>query len=150
VRELTPEACRQVVADTRVAYVSHIADDEPYVTPMSYVVHEGEFVFRTVRGRRLAALEADPRVCVAVSRETEGGGWESVVFWGTARFVDDPSTEAAVISELLAKYHTESALGFSSPSVFPEERIVVAVTPERMSGRASGSGLSTETRPGRL
>jgi nitroimidazol reductase NimA-like FMN-containing flavoprotein (pyridoxamine 5'-phosphate oxidase superfamily) len=149
-KELPPEVCRHIIGEERIAHLAQIDDGEPYITPLSYVLHEGDLVFRTAPGRRVEALRRDPNVCVEVSRETPGSGWESVIFWGTARFVDDPSVEATVVSALLAKYHTESALGFSSPSIFPEDRLVVAVTPERMTGRASGGDLSTETRPGRL
>jgi nitroimidazol reductase NimA-like FMN-containing flavoprotein (pyridoxamine 5'-phosphate oxidase superfamily) len=149
-RELTPEHCRRILAEERIAHLAQIHEEEPYVTPLSYVVHEGDVVFRTAPGRRVDGLRRDPRVCVEVSRETEPGGWESVVFWGTARFLEDPSIEAEVVAALLAKYHTASALGFSSPAAFPEDRLVVAITPEHLSGRASGGGLSTETRPGRL
>ncbi len=149
-RELTPDRCWEVIRDERVAHLAQIDDGEPYVTPLSYVIHEGEFHFRTAAGKRVEALRRDPLVCVEISRDKPEGGWESVVFWGTARFIDDPSTEAAIVSALLTKYHSESALGFSSPSIFPEERFLVAITPGRISGRASGGGLSTETRPGRL
>jgi nitroimidazol reductase NimA-like FMN-containing flavoprotein (pyridoxamine 5'-phosphate oxidase superfamily) len=149
-KELTTDACWQLMEEEQVAHVAQIDGDEPYVTPMSYVIHDGDFVFRTVAGRRVEALRRRPRVCVEISRSLPGAGWESVVFWGDARFVDDPDTEASIVAALLAKYHSESALGFSSPAIFPEERFLVAITPERLSGRTSGSGFSTETRPGRL
>ena len=148
--ELTPDNCWDIIHDERVAHLAQIDDGEPYVTPLSYVIHDGDFLFRTAAGRRVDALRHNPRVCVEISRGKPDGGWESVVFWGDARFVDDPSTEANIVGALLAKYHSESVLGFSSPSIFPEERYLIAITPERLSGRASGGGLSTETRPGRL
>ena len=149
-RELAPDRCWEIIHDERVGHLAQIDEGEPYVTPLSYVIHAGDFLFRTAAGRRVDALRREPRVCVEISRDKPDVGWESVVFWGNARFVDDPSTEAAVVEALLAKYHSESALGFSSPSIFPEERYLVAITPESISGRASGGGLSTETRPGRL
>ena len=142
-RELALDDCWKIIHEERVAHVALVDGGEPYVTPLSYVIHDGDLVFRTVAGRRVEALRRSPRVCVEISRDTPGEGWESVVLWGTARFVDDPSTEAAVVAALLAKYHSESALGFSSPSVFPEERFVVAVTPEDVSGRTSGRSTST-------
>jgi nitroimidazol reductase NimA-like FMN-containing flavoprotein (pyridoxamine 5'-phosphate oxidase superfamily) len=148
--ELTPEQCWEVLESGTIAHIAVVADGEPYVTPLSYVVRDGEFLFRTAPGRRTSAMQGHPRVCVEVSRLKDDGGWESVVFWGEARFIDDPNRHADVVAALLAKYHTESALGFSSPSVFPQERFVIAITPEDLSGRASGGGLSSTTRPGRL
>lgn len=148
--ELSPEECRAVLEQGRVAHIAQIDRDEPYVTPMSYVVLGGEFFFRTGQGRRLEALRRDPRVCVEVSRRREDAGWESVLLRGRARIVEDLRLEAEAIAALLTKYHTESALGFSAPAVHPEERPVVAITPEQVTGRASGHGLSAATRPGLL
>jgi hypothetical protein len=148
--ELTPEECRDLLEDGRVAHIAQVDRGEPYVTPMSYVMLRGDLCFRSGPGRRLDALRRDPRVCVEVSRPRADGGWESVVFRGTARLVDDTALEAEAIAALLAKYHSETALGFSAPAVFPEERPVLAITPEQVTGRASGGGLSAATRPGRL
>lgn len=149
-RDLGPEECREVLEAGRVAHLAVISEGEPYVTPLSYVLRGDELLFRSAPGRRADALAADPRVCLEVSRTREDTGWESVVLWGTARRVEDPGVHADVVAALLAKYHTESALGFSAPAVFPEERHVVAVSIERLTGRASGGGFSASTRPGRL
>jgi nitroimidazol reductase NimA-like FMN-containing flavoprotein (pyridoxamine 5'-phosphate oxidase superfamily) len=148
--ELTTEECRDVLDRGRVAHIAQVDRGEPYVTPMSYVMIRGDFCFRSGSGRRLEALRRDPRVCVEVSRPRDDGGWESVMFRGVARPLADTRLEAEVIAALLAKYHSETAFGFSAPAVFPEERPVVAITPEQVTGRASGGGLSAATRPGRL
>ncbi|MBM3694659.1 MAG: pyridoxamine 5'-phosphate oxidase family protein [Actinobacteria bacterium] len=148
--ELTPDECGEILEQGRVAHIAQVDHGEPYVTPMSFVMLHGDLVFRTGPGRRLEALRHDPRVCVEVSRPREDTGWESVLFWGRARLVTDAHLEEEAVAALLAKYHTESALGFSEPAVYPEERPVVAVTPELVTGRASGHGISAVTRPGRL
>jgi len=148
--ELNADQCREILEQGRVAHIAQIDGGAPYVTPMSYVMLGGDLVFRTGEGRRLEALRRDPRVCVEVSRPREDTGWESVMVRGRARFVTDSRLEEEAIAALLAKYHGESALGFSVPAVYPEERPVVAVTPEETTGRASGGGLSAATRPGRL
>lgn len=148
--ELTADRCRTILEEGRVAHIAQIDGDAPYVTPMSYVLLGEDLVFRTGPGRRLEALRRDPRVCIEVSQPREDTGWESVIVRGQARLITDPRREQEAIAALLAKYHSESALGFSAPAVYPEERPVVAVTPEETTGRASGGGLSTSTRPGRL
>jgi len=147
--ELTPEECLEVLEGGPIAHIAVVDDGEPYITPMSYVLADGEFLFRTVPGRRTRAMQANSRVCVEVTHLKEDGGWESVLFWGEARLVEDPNRQADVVAALLAKYHTESALGFP-PSVFPQERYVFSIAPQDLTGRASGTGLSSTTRPGRL
>lgn len=149
--ELAPEECWEVLRAGRVAHVAVVADDEPYVTPLSYVVLGGAFLFRSGPGRRASAIEAGGRVCVEVTHLEEGGCWRSVLFWGAPGVVDDPARHAEVVAALLAKYPDETAPGFSAPASFPEERRVVEIIPERMTGRSGrGDGTTPGTRPGRL
>ena len=138
-----------ILEQTPTAHVACIADGEPYVTPMSFVMVDDVFYMRTGNGRRVSALRADPRVCVEVSRPTVGEGWESVVFWGEARFIDDIETRATVVAAFLHKYHGPTFRA-SITRVLPEELPMIAISPERLSGRASGGGFETNTWPGRL
>lgn len=148
--DLTTEDCERILNDGRIAHIACTAQGQPYVTPMSYVMIEGDLYFRTGTGRRVDALRASPRSCIEVTILREGDAWESVVFWGDARFIEDPDTRSEVVAALLRKYHSETALGSSTPSILPTEYPIVAITPESVTGRASGGGLTSKTRPGRL
>jgi nitroimidazol reductase NimA-like FMN-containing flavoprotein (pyridoxamine 5'-phosphate oxidase superfamily) len=141
--------CREVLDRARVAHIAQIAGGEPYVTPMSFVMLEGDLVFRTAPGQRVEALRADPRVCIEVTVIAADESWESVVLRGRARLDDDPTREAAVVAALLAKYHSDSPLAYATPEALPAERQVVTIQIDEVSGRTSGSGPET-TRPGRL
>ena len=148
--ELTTAQCEEILEAAQVAHVGVVDAGEPYVTPMSFVMVDGDLATRTGPGRRIDAMRTAPRVCVEVSRTRDDGGWESVVFWGAARFVEDPNIQADVVARLLAKYHSESAFSLSSNSVGPSQRHVIVVTPDKITGRASGSGFSATLKPGRL
>ncbi len=149
--ELDEQRCLRILDETDTAHLACIADGEPYVTAMSFVMVDGVCYFRTARGRRVDALRSDPRVCVEVSRRTDGDGWESVLFTGTAGFVpeDDTATRAPVVAAFLHKYRAP-ALAAAITSVLPSERPLIAVVPERITGRASGGGFAANTLPGRL
>jgi nitroimidazol reductase NimA-like FMN-containing flavoprotein (pyridoxamine 5'-phosphate oxidase superfamily) len=147
--ELTLEQCEQILAEEPTAFVACLSEGEPYVAPMSYVIDSGDVCFRTGRGRRTEALAANPRVCVAVSRSADDGSWQSVILWGEARLVEDPGRESEIIAGLLHKYG-ESGFEIAAGQHLPVEKPVYAVTPDRVSGRASGGGLSPSTHPGRL
>jgi len=149
--ELDEERCRLILQGTDTAHLACLADGEPYVTAMSFVMVAGECCFRTARGRRVTALRSDPRVCVEVSRPSVGDGWESVVFSGVARFIpeDDTEARAEVVAAFLRKYRAP-ALAATITSVLPTEHPMFAVLPERMTGRASGGGFEANTLPGRI
>ena len=148
--DLTADECERILAEGRVAHIACSSEGQPYVTPMSYVIVDGDFYFRTGTGRRDDAIRANPRCCIDVTILREGEAWESVVFWGDARFIDDPEERSSVVAALLSKYHSDSAMGSPSPSTLPVEHPIVAITPESVTGRASGGGLTSKTRPGRL
>lgn len=148
--DLTPEECARVLEEGYVAHIGVVSDGVPYVTPMSYVILGGEVCFRTGPGRRVEALRTDPRCCVEVTILRESDTWESVLFWGSARFIDEPGERSEVVAAILHKYHTESPLGSSSPPFLPKEHPIIAIRPEDLTGRASGRELGQQTRPGRL
>lgn len=148
--DLTPQECERILTEGYIAHIGVLSNGEPYVTPMSYVLLNGDLHFRTGPGRRVEALRAHPRCCVEITILRESDAWESVLFWGDARFIDEPEHRSDVVAAILHKYHTESPLGSSSPSFLPEEHPIVAITPEALTGRASGRGLGRQTRPGRL
>jgi nitroimidazol reductase NimA-like FMN-containing flavoprotein (pyridoxamine 5'-phosphate oxidase superfamily) len=148
--ELTAEDCERILTEGRIAHIASTSQGEPYVTPMSFVMIDDDLFFRTGPGRRVDALRASPRACIEVTILREGDAWESVIFWGEARFIDDPAERATIVAALLHKYHTDTVLGASTPSIVPTDLPIVGITPEDVAGRASGGGLTSKTRPGRL
>jgi nitroimidazol reductase NimA-like FMN-containing flavoprotein (pyridoxamine 5'-phosphate oxidase superfamily) len=148
--DLETTECLRVLDEGYVAHIGVISGGLPYVTPMSYVFIDDTVFFRTGPGRRADALREEPLCCVEVTILREDDAWESVLFWGEARFVDDPNERSNVVAALLHKYHTEAPLGSSSPSFLPTEHPIIAIEPSELTGRASGRALGRQTRPGRL
>lgn len=148
--DLEHEECLRILDEGYIAHIGVLADAVPYVTPMSYVMVGDVLYFRTGPGRRVDALRAQPRCCVEITILRESDAWESVLFWGDARFIEEPNERADVVAALLRKYHTASPLGSSSPAFLPQDHPIVAISPEDLTGRASGRGLGKQTRPGRL
>lgn len=147
--DLTDEECLRLLDEGRVAHVACIADGEPYVTPISYVILDGRIHFRTALGRRIDALQRDPRLSISVVKLGDGGSWRSVIVSGRARIIEDPAIEADVISALIHKYG-DSPLAFSRPAVLPKARPVVAVDASDMTGRTSSDPLGPGIHPGRV
>ena len=76
VQELTENEARDLLEIADVAHLGVIADGEPYVTAVSFVISGNLFLFRTGPGRRLRAIERGSPVCVEVSEyDSETGDW---------------------------------------------------------------------------
>jgi nitroimidazol reductase NimA-like FMN-containing flavoprotein (pyridoxamine 5'-phosphate oxidase superfamily) len=66
-RDLTWDRCRDLLAEARLAHIAVISDDEPYVSPVSFVLVGDAICIRTGEGKRVDALRQNPRACVEVS-----------------------------------------------------------------------------------
>ena len=89
-QELTETEARDLLERAEVAHLGVIADGEPYVTAVSFVISGNLFLFRTGPGRRLRAIESGSPVCVEVSEyDSETGDWASVVAVGPGSVIAD-------------------------------------------------------------
>lgn len=151
--EMTRDQAFEFLIAQAVGHLAVIDDGEPYVSPLSFVVADEVLYFRTLPGRRLAALKENPRLCVEVSSvDDQAGMWSSVCIWGNGEVVTDPNRQADVVGMLLEKYAdaSEPVLSFAKGPNFGFEASVVAVPIDEITGRISGSELGTHIRPGRL
>jgi nitroimidazol reductase NimA-like FMN-containing flavoprotein (pyridoxamine 5'-phosphate oxidase superfamily) len=150
--DMTPEKSLDLLNNGRIAHIGVIDDDEPYVSPVSYVIVDQELCFRTAPGRRIRAIRGHPVIGFETTRTTESGGWECVVARGEAYEVTDPHQAQTVVSALLQKYAAEIGSPLSSGARGPinEEMVIVAARLSEISGRTSGTWFSIPMRPGRL
>ncbi len=150
---MTREEALALLEDAPVAHLGVVSEGRPYVTPMSFVLDGDFIVFRTIAGRKLEAIRANPEVCVEASRfDPESGEWASVIVDGNARETDDQELRARVVAKLLDKYRAAIGSPLSRGGLQPMTGLphVVTVGIEEVSGMVSGSGFSHRTKPGRL
>jgi nitroimidazol reductase NimA-like FMN-containing flavoprotein (pyridoxamine 5'-phosphate oxidase superfamily) len=150
---MSEATAREFLERAPVAHVGVLAEGEPYVSPMSFVVDGNRILFRTMPGKRLSAIKANPKVSIEACRfDEESGDWASVIVTGEARLVDDDATRQLVMGKLFDKY--EQALGspLSRSGLQPlaSMPVVVDVEISEISGMASSGLFSQRTRPGRL
>jgi uncharacterized protein len=150
---LSREEAMEILTISHVAHIGVIADGEPYVTPMSYVVGEGRILFRTLPGKKLDAIRKSPRVSIEVSELDETtGDWVSVIAKGTAVETDDEALKSKVVEMLMDKYRAiiGSPLSTGGVPLLGGAPHVVVVSLDEVSGMSSGRGWDHRTRPGRL
>ena len=152
--QMTPEEAMEVLEEAPVAHIGMVDDGKPYVTPMSFVVSENRILFRTMPGRKVDILKANPNVCIEVSiYDDDSGEWASVLVNGKASFVDDAMTRSDLIARLFRKY--EKVMGSplsrgSGMQMLPGDPHVVEIPIDEITGLVSGRGWSRRTRPGRM
>jgi nitroimidazol reductase NimA-like FMN-containing flavoprotein (pyridoxamine 5'-phosphate oxidase superfamily) len=150
--DMTTEATLDLLHSAPVAHIGVIDGLVPYVSPVSYVIVDQQFCFRTSVGRRIDAIRLNPAVSIEMMRTTGSGGWECVIAEGDAYEVDDPRQAQTIVSALLSKYSEQigSPLSVGARGPIRETAVIVAARLSNISGRTSGTWFSIPTRPGRL
>ena len=98
-------------AQTECCFMWTNADGDPVGVIMNFVHHEGRFWLTCTRRRkRVAAVEARPRVAIAISsRGTDIGVSQAVTFKGDAVVHDDDQTKSWFYPALAARVRPDDA-----------------------------------------
>lgn len=150
---ISEQKAREFLGAQPVAHIGVIADGEPYVTPLSFVVEGDRLLFRTKAGRRLRAIEENPIVSVEASLyDEETGEWTSVIAKGRAAETSDPAIKEVALEGLYAKYRQVLGSPLTRGGAQPLATLphVVVVDIEEISGMSSSGPFSIPTRPGHL
>lgn len=114
VRMFTLDTSREEVllnTQTECTFMWSTKDGDPVGVIMNFVWQDGRFwITCTRRRKRVAAVEARPRVAIAVtSRGTKIGTSQAVTYKGNATVHDDDATKAWFYAALAARVRPESA-----------------------------------------
>ena len=93
--EISPDECLMLLDLAYVGRIGVSVGALPVIVPVNYVLHEGDVVFRTSAGTKLAAATADAVVAFEVDHHDPHGtrGW-SVLLRGRAEEIVDPAQVA--------------------------------------------------------
>lgn len=148
------EEALEVLASQHVAHLGIVIDGQPYVTPMSFVMDGERLLFRTMAGKKLDGIRANPKVCIeAAEYNPDTGDWVSVIVRGTARLADDADTKQGVVARLFGKYEKVMGSPLSGGGgLMPLGGTphVIEVPIDDVTGMSSGRGIRVRTKPGRM
>ena len=119
---------------TECTFMWTTSTGDPVGVIMNFVYHEGAFWLTCTRRRkRVAAVEARPRVAVAISsRGTDIGISQAVTYKGTAEVLDAPATLAWFYPLLAAKVRpgNESAQAAFVHHLDSPGRVLIRLAPD--------------------
>ncbi|MBT1074965.1 pyridoxamine 5'-phosphate oxidase family protein [Geobacter grbiciae] len=142
----TPREMELLLERMPVGRLAVVTEDGPYVVAVNYVFFENCIYFHSgLSGRKMEALQADPRVCFLVDEvgplvllERSCGisqVYKSVVCFGKAGVVEGSLEKRAILERMVQKY---------VPSTYPvppigdeniENTAIVRIAIESMSGK---------------
>ena len=104
------EEMEQILHEEVFGFLGMSKKDVPYVVPLNYTYIDGRIIFHcSLEGEKLDHIRANPQVCFSVARQpgqfrrhAQGSNCEvnseSVVCFGTARFIDNLAERAQIIN----------------------------------------------------
>jgi nitroimidazol reductase NimA-like FMN-containing flavoprotein (pyridoxamine 5'-phosphate oxidase superfamily) len=130
------------------AFYGHLgtsgADNQPYITPVNFVVNNGSIYFHCgIKGKKLDNIAWNPRVCFEVSELVKlctsqkacnfSCRYWSVLVFGKAEIVEQADEKLMAIDSLIKKYTTDD---YSLPDENELKRVnVVKINIETISGK---------------
>jgi uncharacterized protein len=89
INEMTPEECRDELAQTRLARLACEVDGQPYCVPV-YLVYDDSYLFGfSTMGYKIDCMRANPLVCVEIDDVKSQNEWMSVLVFGSYEELPD-------------------------------------------------------------
>lgn len=103
-RPLSDKETQDLLASGRVGRLGCIFNGEPYVVPVSYIFRDDRIYIHSLLGRKIAALRANPKVCLQTDEARDELQWRSAIAFGDYREVTDPVERDRAARELLERF----------------------------------------------
>lgn len=152
---LSDDACRVLLLDIGWGILSVVEEERvgrrrsparPFGVPVAYALDAGAIYVATGGGRKLDALEANPRLCLTVTDVQGFDKWRSVVLMGTARWLVDARERGRAIQSFAIQRRPRGyALGPDDARRFLNARIL-RIDIDELHGMARGEWASDPER----
>ncbi len=134
-----------IIAEAMICRLAMCDGNQPYIVPLNFAYRDDTLYFHcAIQGKKLDILANNNRVCFEMDVGLElkrgdsacasGMKYGSVIGFGTATVIDDPSEKAAALDILVEHYSV-------SPEEYPEALLnvmkVIKVDIESMTGKKS-------------
>jgi uncharacterized protein len=142
VRELSQDACGEMLASHRVARLACARENQPYVIPVHYAYSEGCAYAFTMPGKKLEILRANPRTALLVEESGKDHHWRSVLAEGQFEELPDRigckrerDHAWTLLSEHASWWEPGALKPDRQPLVRQSSHVFFRIWIERMSGR---------------
>lgn len=82
IKDMTVKECWQALEKAGFGRLACASDDQPYVTPIHFVVDGDDVYAFSMPGQKIEWMRSNPRVCLEVDAVTSRTDWTSVIAFG--------------------------------------------------------------------
>src|SRR5437868_10740945 len=139
INRMTRTEAHALLRENKLARLGCIADGEPYVVPINYVLDGESVLLHMLPGRKLTAVRQHPRVCLQVDRINDQFHWQSVIAYGRFEEITNGTERERALGQLLALFpHLTPVESFIANDAAAPAPIVCRVRIEEVTGVAEG------------
>lgn len=102
-RDVPQEAEALLTSEPLIAHLATCHDNKPHVAPIWYKYRAGTVEIATT-GRKLANIQANPRVALSVQKDENGVAQWGVTIRGTATVIEDEEESQAALRRINRRY----------------------------------------------
>lgn len=135
---LNEDEIRAVLRETGWGILAAEEAGQPYAVPVGYGYDGRALYIGSGPGRKLRALERNPRVCLTVADVTSLDVWVSVVVTGRVRWLDEVTERARAVHALVRQRRPGGRPGASQAQRLLQARLA-RIEIDEMTGRRSTS-----------
>jgi nitroimidazol reductase NimA-like FMN-containing flavoprotein (pyridoxamine 5'-phosphate oxidase superfamily) len=139
---MSPERAGEILQHAPVGFLATAQDSWPYCLPVSFVFDGDEiYIHSAIEGRKISDIEANPPVCFAVlGNYAYAAGhcdfaYESVLVFGKAWLLAEPTQKRRAYELLLQKYEPDGGFGALKDECIDNSAIIV-IEIDEITGKA--------------
>ena len=104
ITSISLEDARALLFETRVGRLGCLYAGGPYVVPVNYVFDGTDIYVHSFPGRKIEALQANPRACLQVDKVIYQYRWRSAIAFGSYEAVTGANERDRALRLLLARF----------------------------------------------
>ena len=132
---LTELEAIDVIKAGKIGRLGCLDREGPYVVPINYLIEGNAIYSHSLPGKKIAAMRADPRVCLQVDHIQDDLHWSSAIAFGTFEEIRNPQGRRTVISKLLSGFPKMTPVeSFIVQDAASLDSIVFQINIERVTG----------------
>lgn len=101
--KLAMEDALQVLKSGQLGRLGCIADGEPYVVPVNYIFDGQNIYVHSLPGKKINALQTNPRACLQVDEIEDPYHWRSVLAYGNYEEIVDEHLRERTLAEMFRR-----------------------------------------------
>jgi nitroimidazol reductase NimA-like FMN-containing flavoprotein (pyridoxamine 5'-phosphate oxidase superfamily) len=101
IKKLDEKLSQEFLEKQRSGHLACVLENgQPYIVPVNYLFRENFIYIHSLPGKKISAMEANPKVCFQTEKMSATGlEWQSVIVYGEYEEVEEKRKKTRILAE---------------------------------------------------